>query len=373
MNNNPSKYVIHLLHEIQNQCGIRRKKNREFFQIAHIVQEKSSKQLHATEQLIRRLEDDKTCLKADIIQLNSRKTSLLSELAKFEDELNQIRIYAEQRRNKKSKRERQYHQFYNVPLISDQYKKKYLRARDKNLDAEERVSELRTTVDSCQMAVNEVAKAISDVQKNQEQITAKQDDLHSENIHTRQLLQDLQEADRFWRDFDEYQISSVEEHTAQLIEIAQRSSLIMSGSNLSNFLSQYKSILFNYENEEAYGDKHWQNLRIDYECTKCRQMLHDWPRLDKVDKTHFLCNACYQQHRQSMIWERKMKDMKGKSQQLMSLPSSSMVSVSSFSSTNTRESKSNGKNAFKDIFKKFKIEKRKSSLVEQIATPLVHS
>ncbi|KAG1100247.1 hypothetical protein G6F42_017700 [Rhizopus arrhizus] len=151
--NGAFKSMMHLLRQIESQIEARRKQNAQFYQVVRVVDERYRRKIYANQQLIQRIHSEITYIVHDMDQLICRRTSLKEELDAHEQELNEIRDYAEQRRNKKSKRERQYHQLYHVPLVAAQYKKKYMRARDKNSDAEEKVSEIRAVVDSCQRAI----------------------------------------------------------------------------------------------------------------------------------------------------------------------------------------------------------------------------
>ncbi|KAI8645501.1 hypothetical protein BD408DRAFT_411539 [Parasitella parasitica] len=299
-------------------------------------------------------------------QLACRRTSLKEELETHEEKLAEVRDYAEQRRNKKSKRESQYHQLYHIPLIAAQYKKKYVRARDKNSDAEERVSEIRAVVDSSQRAVSELSKSIGDCQKKKDQLTLNKQDVENQTKEIQELMASLHDGYKFWQSFDQHQSVTALKAVGHFIESLQKNSA--NGSALrgsmdpnNDIVKLFKLALYEYGEAEKYADGRWADLNVEFDCAKCRVTQVGWPKPDKVRPNDLLCSTCYQEFRTTMIWEKKIS---GVSQQLLNLPGGSMLSFSSQSSLASSCSNSDGspkanKPGFKKVMQMLKGNKKK--------------
>ncbi|KAL9538209.1 hypothetical protein MBANPS3_011104 [Mucor bainieri] len=319
--NGAFKSMMHLLRQIESQVEARRKQNTQFYQ---------------------RIHSEVTYIVHDMDQLTCRRTALKEELDAHEQELTEIRDYAEQRRNKKSKRERQYHQLYHVPLVAAQYKKKYMRARDKNSDAEEKVSEIRAVVDSCQRAIGEISKSLGDCQRKKEQLILNQQDVEHQTTETQELMTSLQEGCKFWQGFDQHQSITAQKAVTHFIESLQRNSTSNTALRQcvdpnNDIVKLFKMALYEYGEAERYADQRWGRLHVEFDCAKCQVSQVGWPKPDKVRPNNLLCAACYQEYRTSMILEKKMT---GVSQQLLNLPGGSMLSFSSQSTLNSMASSS---------------------------------
>jgi hypothetical protein len=365
--NSAFKSMMYLLRELEEQFKSRQKQNRIFYQVVSVVTERYKKQIYANQQLTQRIKLDLQDIEHDIHQLGNRSTTLKQELQDHEDELNEIREYAEQRRNKKSKRERQYHQLYHVPIVANQFKKKYVRARDKNLDAEEKVSEVRAIVDNCQRAIADVARSIGDCHKTREQLSLQKQDLEKQIKNTEDLVCNLQEGHKFWSSFDQYQANTASRATITFIETIQKhanaiNSKLMDPNN--DFVKIFRLALYEYGQAEKYAQGRWGQIQVEFDCAKCHQLHQGWPKPDKVRTQDLLCEACYQENRTNMIWEKKISGVKDRSQQLLSLPGGSMLSFSSQSTATSNDSNSSPskkKPGFKKMIQLFKNGKRSSS------------
>ncbi|KAI7902427.1 uncharacterized protein BX663DRAFT_511018 [Cokeromyces recurvatus] len=362
--NGAFKFMMLLLREIEDQLEARQKKNKIFYQVVHAIEYKYRKKIMDNQQHIQQIQCDLNYIIKDNDAIASRRICVQQELEELEEELNEMREYAEQRRNKKSKRERQYHQLYHVPLIAAQYKKKYVRARDKNLDAEEKLSEIRTCVDASQGALNELARALAENQSKSQELMSQQQSLEKETKDTEELVFKLHEACKFWQSFDENQALSVQKATTQFIETIQKyvNALQKVMNPNQDFIKFFKLALLEYGEAERYAVQRWGQLQVEYECAKCHNLYSGWPKPDKVRTSDLLCDSCYQEHRTSMIWEKKITGVKDKSQQLLSLPSNSRLSFSSTNSSNDSGSPSSSskKPGFKKMFQLLKGNKRNS-------------
>lgn len=367
--NNAFKSMMFLLREIEEQFKTRQKNNRIFFQVVDSVSERYKKKIHGNQKLVHNISSDLQDIEYDIRHLSDRSTTLKQELEGHEDELNDIRDYAEQRRNKKSKRERQYHQLYHVPLVANQFKKKYVRARDKNSDAEERVSEVRAVVDNCQRAITDIAKSIGDCQKTRDQLTLQKRDLEKQTKDINDLLFDLQEGYKFWSGFEQYQSITASQATTDFIKTIQKhahsiTSKLMDPNN--DFVKIFRMALYEYGEAEKYAEKRWGQIQVEFDCVKCHQLHQGWPKPDKVRIQDLLCETCYQENKANMVWEKKISGVKNRSQQLLSLPGGSMLSFSSQSTaasidSNSSNSPTKKKPGFKKIIQMLKVGKRASN------------
>ncbi|PHZ10272.1 uncharacterized protein RHIMIDRAFT_245385 [Rhizopus microsporus ATCC 52813] len=363
------KLMMSTLREIEEQIELRQKANKKFCQTSVVIQDIYHKEIDTYKQLLHSITGDIKYLENDIYRLNNQRTTLKEELDTYEQELAQLREYAEQRRNKKAKREKQYHSFYNVPIVAAQYKKKYMRARDKNSDAEEQLSKVRITVDSCQKAVAEVARSISDCQKKIELLEQQQQDTENRIKQANDMISELQDGQRFWSDFDNNQLSTALKATQQFIEAIQKYSR-KSHSNLSqvvhhqtDFVKVFRLALHEYSEAEGYAESRWKDIQVAFNCARCKTTQIGWPNLDKVRTTDLLCDPCYKEVRTTMILEKKINGVIGsnRSQQLLSLPGSSSFSVSSSNTSNSTTSSNKSKTGFKKMFQMIKNNKRSSS------------
>lgn len=370
--NGAFKSMMYVLREVEDQIYQRHKKNKSFYQVVSNIETRYKKEIYACRQRIDHIHSELHYISQDIRHLTHKRSSLKEELDVHEEELNGIRDYAEQRRNKKSKRERQYHQLYNIPIVNNQFKKKYVRARDKNSDAEEKVSEVRATVDACQRAIGEMSKSIVDCQKKQEQLLKEQEEAEQEKKEGEELIFHLQEGVKFWQGFDQYQADTASKATTTFIETIQKHAKnnnsfhkLMDPNN--DVVKLLKMALYEYGEAEKYAHARWGRLQVNYDCAKCKVSQYGWPMPDKVRTLDLLCESCYKENRRAMIWEKKMKMGMDRSQQLLSLPGGSTLSFSSSttvaSTTSSNSSNSTSKKpGFKKMMQMFKNgNKRRSS------------
>lgn len=374
---NAFKLMMAVLREVEEQIEIRRKTNMKFYQIASIVEGIYNKEIYSYRQLSSKTNGEIKFLENDIYQLNHQREMLKEEMNTHEQELNDIRQYAEQRRNKKAKREKQYHDFYHVPIVAAQYKKKYVRARDKNSDAEEQVSKIRCTVDACQKAISETTKLMMESQKKIESLIIQKQEADDKSKQAEDMIAELQDGQKFWSSFDNNQLPIALKATQGFIEAIQRHTR-KSGSNTlsqivhyeSEFVKIFRLALNEYGEAEAYAQSRWGSIQVAFNCAKCNICQVGWPNLDKVRTTDLLCDSCYKEARTSMILEKKINSVIGasRSHQLQTLPSGSSLSISSFAtsaSSSSASSNKSSKTGFKKMFQMIKNNKRSSTDTSQ--------
>jgi hypothetical protein len=363
-----SKSVLLHLRELVEHVEARQKHNAVYYQTVDVVTKQYTGKIHLQKQAINQMLAEINYIDMDIARLQTQRAALQEELTENEQELNGTRDYAEQRRDKKSKRERQYHKLYHVPLVAAQYKKKYIRARDKNADAEEKVSEVREMVDACQDAIGEVSKTIVESQKKIEALKAESKQLEADIAESDNMMQELEQASNFWNNFDSHHCPKTWDATNKLIELILQKpkgsgSLAVVLDFHNAWIKEFKMACLDYGEGEIYADKRWAHIAVEFTCSKCQVDQVGWPTPDKVRSYDLLCRQCYVDHRSSMIWEKKVNRFSEKlgferNQQLLSLPGGS---ASSLSTVSTALSTSSNKSGFKKMFNMVKTKRSSSS------------
>lgn len=366
---NAFKLMMSVLREIEEQTEIRRKRNMKFYQVSSIVEGIYNKEIYTHRQLSSRTTGEIKFLENDVYQLNNQRETLEKELGLHEQELNESRQYAEQRRDKKAKREKQYHSFYNVPIVAAQYKKKYVRARDKNSDAEEQMSNIRATVDSAQKAISETLKSITESQKKIESLALQKKEAEDKSNEVEDMIAELRDGQRFWSNFDKNQLPTAIKATQDFIETIQKYARKNTGGFTqivhyeSDFVKIFRLALSEYAEAENYAESRWDKIQVTFDCAKCNSTQVGWPNLDKVRTTDLLCDTCYKEARTSMILEKKLNGIigSGRSPQMQLLSGESSLSVSSLATNNSSTSSNKSKTGFKKMFQMIKTNKRPSS------------
>ncbi|KAI9477160.1 hypothetical protein BDB00DRAFT_734056, partial [Zychaea mexicana] len=265
-------------------------------------------------------------LNHQVARLRQQRSESEQRLAGFERQLQGIRDYAQQRRTKKTKREKQYNHFYFVPVLSNQYHKKYVRAHDKNALAEEQVVQIREQIEACQEAVRQAAHQLGRKQQEHDAQMEQRHAVHGQVAEADQCLNYLHQGQQFWDHFEQYQAAVVLESCDRLIERFRSNSgdqiqqpLLFSRRRSSSSTAAsphreeerdwtviFRTVCKEYGEREAFGAEKWDHVEVDFDCARCKQSLVGWPTPDKVHTSDLLCAVCYQETRTSMIMEKKM-------------------------------------------------------------------
>ncbi|KAG1322517.1 hypothetical protein G6F62_010200 [Rhizopus arrhizus] len=273
---NTFKLMMNALHKIKENIENRRKKNLNFYQTSTLVEGIYNKEIYSHRQLSSSIHGEIKYIENDIYQLSKQQEILKQELNMHKEEMNIIREYAEYRKNKKTKREKQYHDFYHVPILAAQYKKKYIRALDKNSDAEEQVTKVRSTVDSCQLVIIETAKAINESQKMVESLIIQKQDAENKVKQAEEMINELHEGQKFWSGFDNSQLPTALKATQALIEVIQRhekksnTNITQAVNNENEFVKSFKLALYQYAEAENYAESRWGNSQVEFSCARCK-------------------------------------------------------------------------------------------------------
>lgn len=293
-----------LLQELEDQFYAREKEIRAFQQVSPVILDTYQKKMFALEQLSHRIKAELHQHELALEHLRHRRGSLTQTLDDHEAELANTRAYAEQRRNKKSKREKQYHQLYHVPLVATQYEKKYVRARDKNSAAEEQVSQVRSKVDACQQELTSITKSLIELQTDRDQLTSQLQDIEAQLKTDQTLVSQVQQGKKFL--------------AATFIPRLKQAHHVTQAMT-PHTVEHFKAALSAYKEAESQ----WIQLQVwkaEFQCSSCDGVHMGWPKPDKVRTNAILCEPCYQNRHTSMVFEKKMSS-------LLSLTGSSSQSI----------------------------------------------
>ncbi|KAI8070769.1 hypothetical protein BC940DRAFT_345375 [Gongronella butleri] len=337
---------------LQRVLQQRQKQLRVFFLTVDALQVYYGRVRHSLAQLVSRLEDemDDQAYQDKVRRRDQRQAE--ERLTVLEQELQDLRAYAEQRRDKKARRERQYHDMYRLPVISAQYKKKYMRARDKNSQVEQDLSEVHDAIETLRHLIRESQQDWRHAQQRMDALEVERrstvDQLQAQQL----LLKQLQQAQGYWCQFDTRHLQpclewlnerlrsssmpvgpkspmaspSVASYASPSRPMASAASfrtfsspsiLSSSSSRSSNDLhdAQWTSLRLMavaYEQAEQHGLETWPEVihgrdDVQFDCSMCMDTCHGWPCIDKVYTTRLLCHECYQSTRTSMIIEKKVQ------------------------------------------------------------------
>ncbi|KAI8996869.1 hypothetical protein BDB01DRAFT_713397 [Pilobolus umbonatus] len=249
-------------------------------------------------------------LQQKLSRINKQKEELVQRQTQLENDLNQVRLVAEKRRDKKAKYEHQYNKISSVPILSIQSKKKYVQARDKNYATEQEVSEKRQILDQCRNHIRVLSKMIMAQQTEQTQLNEKRE--HSMNI-IRSIVEQslyLKEGRIYWTDFDEHQ-QVVLTYALQLMNMVKQYPTNTFDIN-NEWMQTFKLACLEYGDTVECGDKRWDTaiMKIDFECEQCQIPQSAWPFLCN---NQLCCELCYmtQPSETHIIHESKMKKLIG--------------------------------------------------------------
>ncbi|KAI8147882.1 hypothetical protein BJV82DRAFT_593759 [Fennellomyces sp. T-0311] len=386
------RQALHALKDIQQNVRARQKRIRTYALTVHALERQYALWQQSARTQLGQLDTTVADLNHQVARLRQQRSETEQRLTKFERELQGIREYAQQRRTKKTKREKQYNHFYFVPVLSSQYHKKYVRAHDKNALAEEQVVQLRQSIEECQQAVRQAANLLSRKQQEHDSQLEQRQAVHHQVAEADQCLNYLHQGQQFWDHFDQYQAAVLIDSCDRLIErfrsnsgdqqlfARRRSTVLQDGDR--DYTVIFKSICSEYGEREAYGAQKWDNVEVDFDCARCRQSLVGWPTPDKVHASDLLCAACYQETRTSMIMEKKMNAFSGKlgierpvSMERRQSSSNSSNRLSTTSSTSTKRPSLSSSSSFvgdatKKVFKIFTSNKKQQRPADIFPPPL---
>lgn len=318
-----------MLKDIQHVVKTRQKRIRLYTSTVQALEHQYARWQVAARQQLAQLDIDVADLNHQIVRIKQQRSNKEQELAGFEQHLQSIRDYAQQRHEKKAKRERQYNQYYNIPIINKQYQKKYVRAHDKNAKAEQELVQIREAMDECQEAARQSANLVVRKQQEYDAKIEQREAVQQQIAEADKCLAYLRQGQQFWMHFDQNQAELVIEASNRLIDMAKSNNGNSSSNDLFNkrrrsstqlqqqdqrrdWTVTFRSVCYEYGEKEKYGSEKWDHVEVEFECARCRQSLVGWPTPDKVRQLDLLCAPCYQDTRTSMIMEKKINALGGK-------------------------------------------------------------
>ncbi|KAI9311380.1 hypothetical protein BX666DRAFT_1997846 [Dichotomocladium elegans] len=255
-------------------------------------------------------------LRFQIAQLNQQRNDEEQTLAILEENLQAMRAYAQQRYTKKAKREKQYNQYYFVPLLKGQYQKKYMRARDKNANAEEQVAQVRADIETIQSSIRQTATQMDQKQKELDTHISHGQDTSDQIAVLDGCMDRLHEGQQFWARFNQYQAQLLLEACDHLLagqqQQQQQHRLSNPQTEERDWTVVFRSVCKEYEEREAQAIALYDQYEVEFECARCRRSIVGCPTPDKVHTSDLLCVSCYQETRTSMVMEKKMMAIGGK-------------------------------------------------------------
>ncbi|KAI9304292.1 hypothetical protein BJ944DRAFT_267055 [Cunninghamella echinulata] len=280
------------------------------------------------------------------IQLNiqhceKQLEQLKQDLQKQQPQLQAARLYATHRNDKYKKRQKQFHSYNKLPIMKTVYKKKYLRAQAKNQQAESQVSELLHKIDTIKANQAQVSQQM---RRYQQELNEFQHKIHliQERIQkNEQLLVKWLKGYSYWHEVMGPICLTVEQRIVAVQHLIQQQNNNNKGGSsskqqqqLNATLKAFQLICKEYEEKESFGNQQFSLDKVDFDCAKCMQFIEQGkPLPDKSNTADILCEACYQQHRTTMIIKKKLGFLQSNPSKSLSDTSFSSISTTSSSST----------------------------------------
>lgn len=283
------------LYNIIKTVESKREMIRNYMMTVDIITKTHAQKKHSLEQLIHQLADREQDIDQGLLKISHQQKELEKRQSQLQCELNDIRTTAEKYRDKRHKCEQQYHAVASLPILSLQSKKRYLKARDKTLEAEQQVSEMRSALDKCQEHLRLISKTLSAHQSEQSQLSTQRRGSIDTIRSTSQQLEHLKQGCEFWQGFDTYQAQIVLESATYLYDLDSP----IRNKNTNDFdihqvwIKTFLLACFEYGDREIYGDTHYNpaTIKIDFCCSLCQISQLGWPRV--VHQSDLACEFCY--------------------------------------------------------------------------------
>ncbi|KAI8579846.1 hypothetical protein K450DRAFT_240604 [Umbelopsis ramanniana AG] len=301
------RLCLRALRDTHQSVLTRQKTCRIFSLVYNTVKVDQNKILYAQTQLLRRIRTEHAELNQRIETLQNSRTHIELELNLMEDHMNSARDHAQQRRDKRNKREHQYNQAYFVPLVSNYWQKKYLRARDKNATAEQMVCEMRDRIEQCREELREIGRELGKIQKLAADLDQQKGEAEATTATVQEFHQKLSQANIFWSRFAGGTCQDLITTITDLVSLLERPRDTRAYYNdVQAALQNFVNMNNDYHAEEGFGQDNFGTIELDYTCSRCSQSQHGWPCVDKVRNQDLLCPTCYKETRLSMVVEKKV-------------------------------------------------------------------
>jgi hypothetical protein len=282
-----------LLHQVIQQVEHRRKLIQEYVQTVNIISRQYDRKQQSLEQFIHQLHDREQSLDEGLLKINVQQKELERRQVRIEHDLQTMRQIAEKCREKKLRCEQYYHAVASVPLLSAQSKKRYIKARDKNAEAEQQLSEVRQALDKCKTHLKLVSKTVSAQYSEQDLLSNQRRGSVDTIITSKQQLDYLRQGSEFWSGFDSYQAQVVLESAIYLLDPNQPKQKDSALDMDQVWIKTFKLACFEYGDRELYGDMCWnpKSLQINFNCDLCQTSQVGWPNV--IRDQELACELCY--------------------------------------------------------------------------------
>ncbi|CAO3672044.1 unnamed protein product [Umbelopsis ramanniana] len=302
-----NRLCLRALRDTHQAVLTRQKMCRIFSLVYNTVKVDQNKTLYTQTQLLRRIRTEHAELKQRIETLQNSRTHIDLELNLMEDHMNSARDHAQQRRDKRNKREHQYNQAYFVPLVSNYWQKKYLRARDKNATAEQMVCEMRDRIEQCREELREIGRELGKIQIVAADLDQQKEQAEATTATVQEFNQRLSQANIFWSRFAGGTCQDLITSITNMVALLERPRDTRAYYNdVQAALQNFVNINNDYHAEDGFGQDKFGTIELDYTCSRCSQSQHGWPCVDKVRNQDLLCPICYKETRLSMVVEKKV-------------------------------------------------------------------
>ncbi|KAK4517755.1 uncharacterized protein ATC70_001099 [Mucor velutinosus] len=287
-----------LLQQVIDQVQYRRRMIHDYLTTVDIISQQYNRRKSSLEQLIHHLNDRGHALDQGLQKISHQQKELQRKQIHLEQDLQFARAIAEKSREKKIRCEQHYHAVVSVPLLSAQSKKRYLKARDINAEAEQQVSEKREALEKCRAHLKLMSKTVSAQFDEQDQLCTQRRGSVDTIMTSTQQLAYLKQGCEFWSGFDSYQAQVVLESAIYLSDLENQPSKKKKTNSDALDIHQvwtktFKLACFEYGDREMYGDTRWNPnvLEVNFDCDMCQTSQTGWPKV--IREYELACDLCY--------------------------------------------------------------------------------
>jgi hypothetical protein len=286
-----------LIRQLMEAVKIKREEIQRFIVIVDLLTKQHQSYSASMEDLISRLDHREADLDDKLSKVELKKNQLEKQQLKMLTTLKEKQELAVAQRNIKCKYEKRYYRFQRVPILSRSCQKKYIIARDKNLYAEQQVSELHHSLKQCKEQIKTILKSAADQYTEQGQLSYQRRGSIETLNGRKQTINHLLQGCDYWVGFDTHQAQVVHESAAYLLELCEKKSNTNNhekGGELDVdqvWTKTFCLACLEYGECEVYGNGKWGSnvLEIEYNCGGCQQSCTGWPILQH---NQLVCAGC---------------------------------------------------------------------------------
>ncbi|KAG1170086.1 hypothetical protein G6F70_007928 [Rhizopus microsporus] len=282
------------LHKLVEQVQLRQRCIHIYLRTVLMIEAQYQQKMKDIESYIDRLNQQKERIDHEITHLNDHQQALVQRQTEVEHALALIRREAQRYREKKTRCEHYYSRLCAVPILSKQYKTKYIKARDRNAQTEQHLSEMRHALDLCQNQLKVITKRITEQYMEQDQLYKQKSSSLDSLKRIEKVLHFLKQGSEFWSNFETYQAQVVLEAANYLLKNTRyKVSKKLTVDVDQIWIKTFKLACLEYGERQVYGDNRWNmdTLNISYDCSACQTSHIGWP---KISQCQLLCSHCIQ-------------------------------------------------------------------------------